>query len=222
MNKYYKIVILAILINFSLAINSKPLLALKCDGENLTFSKQRKMATAIFTGKVIKIVDNGYTPLGYESSDVIFQVAKVWKGSPRKTIKLIIDDCSSSSLFKVNDEYLVYTSGDEKYLNSASNSRSRLLANAGEDLRALGTGKTPSIDDSPEPTKSSSASPTTTRTTTKPSMSSNIDNKASTSSRNQSSSSQSSSLPMIAAIAAAITASITSFYLLRKHNSKPK
>jgi hypothetical protein len=209
MKKFYKIIILAILMHCSLALDSKPLLAMKCVSKSLTFSEERGQASAIFAGKVV----NEENKQGY----VVFQVSKVWKGSPNKTIEIPTDSCTPN-IFKMNNEYLVYAetgidSDGKKYLSNNLGSRTRLISKAGTDLQALGVGKTPSIEDTPKPTESSSASPTVT----KPSLGNDEIQVFS----KRSSSSQSSSLPIIAAITGAITSSII-FYMLKSRKSKTK
>jgi hypothetical protein len=101
---------------------------------------------------------------------------------------------------------------------NALGSRTRLLAKAGSDLKVLGIGKVPSINNTPTPTKFSSASPISTESTAKPSSSSNADHKTPLS-RKQSTSSESSSLPTIIATITGSIASIVTYYMLKNRNS---
>jgi hypothetical protein len=214
MKKHFRIIILATLIHCSLALDNKPLLATKC-----AYNKYSTLSEeAIFAGKVI----NEKNDLGY----VVFQVSKVWKGSPRKIIEIPEDNDCNPDIFKINNEYLVYAvtgvdSDNEKYLYNVPGSRTRLLVKAGSDLKVLGIGQVPSIDNTPTPTKSSSASTTPTQQTIKPSSSSNTDAETPLS-RKQPSSSESSSLPIIIATITGSVTSIIAFYMLKNRNNKPK
>jgi hypothetical protein len=219
MKIYYRIIILAISMHCSLALDSKPLLATKCVYKKYsTLGEERSQSSAIFAGKVI----NEENDLGY----VVFQVSKVWKGSPRKIIEISKDNNCNPDIFKINNEYLVYAvtgvdSDNEKYLDNILGSRTRLLAKAGSDLKVLGIGQVPSINNTPTPTKSSSASPTPTQQTIKPSSSSNTDAETPLSPK-QRSSSESSSLPIIIATITGSVTSIIAFYMLKNRNNKPK
>jgi hypothetical protein len=212
MKKYYQTIIIAILIYCSLALDRKPLFAMKCVAKSLPFDEERSQASAIFTGKVI----NEENKLGY----VVFQVYKVWKGSPSKTIEIPADDCTPN-IFKMNNEYLVYAeigvdSDGKKYLRNNLGSRTRLIAKAGADLDMLGVGKALSMNDTLKQTESSSANPIST----KPSLSNNTNDKVLPSSK-ESISSQSSFLFMIASMTGGIT-SVIVFYMLKSSNSKTK
>jgi hypothetical protein len=217
MKKHFRIMILAILIHCSLALDNKPLLATKCVYKKYsTLGEERSQSSAIFAGKVI----NEENDLGY----VVFQVSKVWKGSPRKIIEISKDNNCNPDIFKINNEYLVYAvtgvdSDNEKYLDNVLGSRTRLLAKAESDLKVLGIGKVPSINNTPTPTKSSSASPI--QQTIKPSSSSNTDAETPLS-RKQPISSESSSLPIIIATITGSVTSIIAFYMLKNRNNKPK
>lgn len=105
-----------------------------------TPSEELKESTAVFSGMVINI-DRDLT--GYEYK-VRFDVEKIWKGISDKTVVVSTGmgggDCGYE--FKEGERYFVYAYG-ENSLGVGICSRTKLLSAAGDDLSALGEGKTP-------------------------------------------------------------------------------
>ena len=99
-----------------------------------------KKATAVFSGKVIEIkkaklnIGNGM----FLQKRVKFDVAKSWKGVEKKTVLLFTGrgggDCGYG--FEKGESYLVYAFGKDS-LSTSICTRTRTLANAQEDLKAL-------------------------------------------------------------------------------------
>jgi hypothetical protein len=148
----FRVIALVGIANCLLLLDSEPLLAMKCNAETLSFNEERNNSTAIFSAKVLSVNEAGH---------IYFEVSKVWKGSPIKTIRLVSEYCTPN-IFKVNEEYLVYAGGKEKNLSNRLNSRTKLLAKAGSDLRALGNGKAPTIYNWVPPVESPLVSPPST------------------------------------------------------------
>ncbi|WP_059174076.1 hypothetical protein [Bacillus sp. FJAT-27445] len=104
--------------------------------------------TAVFSGKVLKIEDRNFNLFTQSSADpltVIFEVKSVWKGPSQS--QLIVTTAKSSAscgaeLIEGN-EYLVYASGNSEELTTGLCDRTKLLQNAAEDLKILGSGKEP-------------------------------------------------------------------------------
>ncbi len=99
-------------------------------------------STAVFSGTVLN-VDRGF--LGIDdflgSISVTFDVERSWKGV---TEKIVVVGTSSSSTcsydFNEYEKYLVYAHDVSGSLHTSICSRTMLLANAQEDLDALGSG----------------------------------------------------------------------------------
>ena len=100
-------------------------------------------STAVFSGTVLN-VDRGF--LGIDdflgSISVTFDVERSWKGV---TEKIVVVGTSSSSAacgydFNEYEKYLVYAHDVSGSLHTSICSRTMLLANAQEDLDALGSG----------------------------------------------------------------------------------
>lgn len=109
-------------------------------------------STAVFAGKVVDIdVPSGRVvgPLIEVSSadpvKVTFDVSKVWKGPKYKTLSLTTarDGVSCGYSFKKGEEYVVYAYGEAEKLSAGICSRTKVLANAQEDLQELGEGSLP-------------------------------------------------------------------------------
>ena len=110
-----------------------PLLADACSCAFPTFEEQMRMATSIFTGKVVK------TELETEGrTRVELKSINVWKGTTKETI--IIYTAENSAMcgypFQEGTEYLVYATG-EKELKVNLCSRTKSVVDADEDLDKL-------------------------------------------------------------------------------------
>lgn len=104
-------------------------------------SQARDKSKAVFSGEVVEVIQN---PQVFYV-EVRFKVENSWKQV--RTDELIIrtgrggGDCGYN--FEVGQRYLVYAYGsDETRLETNICQRTRRLADAGEDLRLLGKGRT--------------------------------------------------------------------------------
>jgi hypothetical protein len=124
---------------------SAPAQACKC--RPLTVDEARGEATAIFEGRVTKLADEpqveGRPPAG---KLVTFSLVRTWKGLENEEIITLHTSESSASCgygFELDKSYLVYTQGALDALTVTTCSRTRPMADANEDLAALGAGVTP-------------------------------------------------------------------------------
>jgi len=103
-------------------------------------------STAVFSGTVLR-VDRGLLGIGdfLDGISVTFDVERSWKGVTEKTV--VVETSSSGGLcgygFKESEKYLVYAHDVSGSLQTTICSRTVLLANAQEDLGALGSGTVP-------------------------------------------------------------------------------
>ena len=103
-------------------------------------------STTVFAGKVVDIdVPSGIVISSADPMKVTFDVSKVWKGPNYKTLVVTTarDGTSCGYSFKQGEEYIVYTYGEGDKLSTGICSRTKLLANAQEDLVGLGEGNLP-------------------------------------------------------------------------------
>lgn len=110
-----------------------------------------EQSSAVFAGKVVDItVPRRINIRSDDPIKVTFEVSQIWKGPDYKTIILTTarDGVSCGYSFKENEEYIVYTYGEEDELSTSICSRTKLLSNAQEDLQDLGAGDLPTISDS--------------------------------------------------------------------------
>ena len=101
-------------------------------------------ATAVFSGKVTAIGQPA-RPGSSDAVQVTFAVARAWKGPEQATITLSTPGSSASCGidFVEHQEYLVYASTVDGGLQANLCSRTTPLANASEDITALGEGRAP-------------------------------------------------------------------------------
>ncbi len=100
---------------------------------------ERDNSTAVFAGRVASITTvnrGGVAP----QLQVAFDVSQSWKGPAAASIEVLTSESSASCgvTFTQGGEYVVYTNDSEGYLNASLCSRTRPLADADEDLAALG------------------------------------------------------------------------------------
>ncbi|MFT4414928.1 hypothetical protein ACLM5H_13795 [Fredinandcohnia humi] len=105
--------------------------------------------TAVFSGKVIDLVDKNKYSYIKSSADlvqVLFEVNESWKGT--NASQVIVSTARSGAScgyeFELNKEYIVYAYGDKDNLETGFCERTALLSEASEDLDILGKGKAPS------------------------------------------------------------------------------
>jgi hypothetical protein len=103
-------------------------------------------SSAVFSGKV----SSKHVPLfvlqpSIDPVQVTFNVSRVWKGPAFQTLVVHtgVDGGSCGYGFQDDQEYLVYAFGEEGHLRVSLCSLTKPLANAAEDLSALGEGMIP-------------------------------------------------------------------------------
>jgi hypothetical protein len=107
---------------------------------------QRK--TAVFSGRVVKLTEPGKGLIRSSADPVTatFAVANVWKGEakPQLAVYTAISSASCGFSFQMNTDYLVYASSDGNgKLTTIICDRTKPIADASEDLTALGAGDKP-------------------------------------------------------------------------------
>lgn len=110
--------------------------------------EELKRKTAVFSGKVIEIVDTESKSLLQSSADpirVVFEVDRTWKGidQTQAIVYTARDSASCGFNFSLNEEYIVYAYGEVGSLKTGICDRTNSIDNAAEDLEALGEGSKP-------------------------------------------------------------------------------
>jgi hypothetical protein len=102
-------------------------------------------ASAVFAGKIIAWQFPASSGSSMNSMQITFDVEQVWKGRSFQTLTVytVISGSTCSYSFLADREYLVYAYGGESRLQVSLCSRTKPLANAAEDLSALGEGEIP-------------------------------------------------------------------------------
>lgn len=129
-----------------------PALACKCRPQ--TVEEAKGEATALFEGRVVEIADEAPTDGGPPPGKrVTLALVRVWKGlenEERVTLRTNESSASCGYAFAADSSYLVYAAGSLQDLQVSSCSRTRPMAEAAEDLGALGAGITP-VKVAPQP-----------------------------------------------------------------------
>jgi hypothetical protein len=139
--------VLGLLLGQWLALSPRPAYACTCAPPGPP-AEALAMATAVFAGTVTAVDDPATGP-EISSADLMtitFDVSQVWKGDSAETvaIKSPRDSASCGYPFEIGREYLVYVNPWDGQQDAASLcSRTALLADAGDDLTALGRGQVP-------------------------------------------------------------------------------
>jgi len=128
-------------------------------------------ATAVFAGVVsLTWRPAGGVSRGNDPVTVTFQVTQTWKGPRDQTLTVTTagDSAACGYNFVLDQAYLVYAHGDNDELSVTLCSRTAPLANAWEDLYALGEGQLPQAEAQPTstPLVSPLATPTPPATST--------------------------------------------------------
>ena len=121
--------------------------ACSCDGPN-TVKEELELSSTVFSGKVIKIVDENTNKSIQSSADPIsvhFEVNEYWKGLNQSTIPVytVRNTESCGYEFDLNKEYLVYAYESNGAFQVNSCSKTTLLSLAEKDLSELGKGEKP-------------------------------------------------------------------------------
>ena len=103
-------------------------------------------AAAVFAGRVTKTEDPATGPIrsSMDPITVTHEISTVWKGAsgPSVSVTTARDGASCGFTFAKGEEYLVYASAVRAGLHVSLCSRTRRLANAADDVKALGAGTT--------------------------------------------------------------------------------
>lgn len=107
-------------------------------------------SAAVFSGKVLRVEEPVRMPFSSTPArigfDVTFEVQTVWKGALQSQVLVVTSGLGGGCgiPFQPGDEYLVYASyWEHSDLETNICTRTTLLADATEDLQALGTGSAP-------------------------------------------------------------------------------
>lgn len=124
---------------------SAPAHACKC--RPLSVDEAKSEASAIFEGRVTKLADEPATAGGPPPGKLVtLALVRTWKGlENEETITLRTSESSASCgfPFALDTSYLVYAQGTPDALSVTTCSRTKPMAEASEDLGALGAGITP-------------------------------------------------------------------------------
>ena len=137
-----KTLMFCLLLAASLAFGTETGLACTCvpskgPGEDL------KLATAVFSGKVIEIRRHKVGDV-FARAEAVLRVERVWKGGEATTVSVFTASHSATCGygFKEGRTYLVYAYKDaEGRLSTGICSRTRRLKDAGEDIKVLGAAR---------------------------------------------------------------------------------
>jgi len=129
--------------------NYSPNISYACScAEPYPVKEELERSSAVFSGKVVEIVDENKNKLIQSSADPIavrFEVNETWKGQSQTQL-LVYTERSSASCgyeFDLNKEYLVYASEVNGELKVSFCSRTKLLSTAITDIQELGKGEKP-------------------------------------------------------------------------------
>ncbi len=140
-----KLFLLLFIVGSLLIVNTAVVSACSC-AQPAPPQESLEQSTAVFAGRVIDIdIPSRIVVSSADPVKVTFEVSKIWKGPDYETIVLTTarDGASCGYEFKENEEYIVYAYGEENTLSTGICGRTRLLANAKEDLQDLGAGNLP-------------------------------------------------------------------------------
>jgi hypothetical protein len=117
-----------------------------CKCRPLSVEEAKGEAIAIFEGRVTKLADAPASEGHGPGKVVTLALVRTWKGlESEETVTLRTSESSASCgfPFELEKSYLVYAHGAPEALLVTTCSRTRPMADAGEDLGALGAGITP-------------------------------------------------------------------------------
>jgi hypothetical protein len=121
--------------------------ALACKCRPFEVAEAKAEAQLVFEGRVSKIADETPSEGGPPAGKLItLEIVRTWKGVDNvETITLRTNESSASCgyTFALDTSYLVYAGGTPDAYSVSSCSRTRPMAEASEDLAALGAGITP-------------------------------------------------------------------------------
>ena len=149
LNRLLKItVVLVFFVALFFKISYKPALACSC-ARPLPPLEAKERAAAVFSGTVISQERSPQQRDRFQDIKVNFRVQRVWKGDIGNTVTISTNRSSAACgiNFRNRQRYLVYAFDNRNELTTNLCSRTKLLANAREDLRALGPGSSPGQQD---------------------------------------------------------------------------
>lgn len=127
-----------------LALSAAPAQACKC--MQMPPAQAYEQAVAVFEARVLEIVEPQPGQTGPANQRrVRLQAVRSWKGLESEAVELstAAESAACGFNFAQGQSYLVYAYADEGKLRVTSCSRTRLMAEAGEDLQTMGMGATP-------------------------------------------------------------------------------
>lgn len=104
---------------------------------------EHERATHVFVGKLVDITNGAPLPPGDASVRASFAVTEVWKGPSVERITVASDGPNTSCAmvpWRKNETYLVYANAASGTIFTNICARTRLIADAGDDLQFLGAG----------------------------------------------------------------------------------
>ena len=107
-------------------------------------AQELKRATAVFSGKLVKIKKHNKAADIFATVEAVFKVKRVWKGVEQETVSVFTSSISSACGygFKKGITYLVYAYGNEEgKLSTSICSRTTRFEDWHEDFEELGPGK---------------------------------------------------------------------------------
>lgn len=108
----------------------------------------------VFLGRVVSVATpNKPIENSSDVTTVTFETSKGWKGDVTQTLTLTTPGSSASCgvSFVQGEEYVVYAQSNEGTLTTNLCSRTNTVANATEDITALGAGQTPVLNSQATP-----------------------------------------------------------------------
>lgn len=112
-----------------------------------TLEDAREDASALFEGRVLSIDDiAGASPATNGEKKITLAVVRTWKGLENEEKVEVYTNGSSAACgypFALDVSYLLYTRTHEGRITVSNCSRTRPIAEAGQDLAVLGAGATP-------------------------------------------------------------------------------
>jgi hypothetical protein len=143
-----------------------PQTASACKCLRLEPAAAAEQASAVFEGRVVEVADVANAPA--QRRQVTFRVVRVWKGmqSEQAVLTTASESAACGIDFVRDQNYVVYASKDGDALTANSCSRTRVLADADDDIKVLGMGWTP-VDPNAGP-KDSKPSKAETKATEEP------------------------------------------------------
>lgn len=138
--------ILVLLVGVMGLIGPKAVQACSCVAK-LEISDSLNKADTVFAGKALSVKEKGFSLLKQTDNpiEVTFEVKEVWKGhvTQQLTVYSAMSSVSCGYTFEQGQDYLVFANANDGKLKTGICSRTATLAQASNDLMALGGGSVP-------------------------------------------------------------------------------